>query len=502
MLGNMMRRLHIANRTLGALLLAAALAAGVIVWRSTSPDGAVGAVTRVQGMDLLDAIVRNVQSVYIERAVSADTLYQGATKGLLAAAGPACVRAVGAQTAQARGGRERFVELVDRIGQRCGPSPDSDQMFFGAAKAMMESLGDPYTRYMEPRAYKEFKQDAQGFFFGIGIFIDLKEMPGQYKLEVPTQKPITERNQLIVVQPIPGTPAARAGLRAGDRIKKIDGESTNGMALQEAVFRIRGPRGTSVRLTIERAGRQFEVEIVRDRIEIVAAEGGDKVEVGARDELRESHIGYIKLVTFSDNSARAFDQLVADVQRSGGRGMILDLRNNGGGLLDVSLEIANRFVPAGRPLVHTVNRSDRRQTERATMRPKITIPVVVLVNEFTASASEIVAGALQDSGVATLIGTKTFGKGVIQSVIELPLGSGAAITTAKYLTPNGRDIHKKGLAPDILVGENEEALRLRLKSQPEEEIERRVTQMRAEQLAKAMSILKAKMRSATMRPAA
>jgi carboxyl-terminal processing protease len=477
-------RLRITNRTLGALLLALALAAGVIVWRSTSPDGVVGAVTRLQGMDLLDAIVRNVQSVYIDRRVSADTLYQGASKGLLDAAGPACVRNVDARNTQSQGSRARFVELMDRIAQRCRPSPDTQQLFFGAARGMVESLGDPYTRFMEPRAYREFKQDAQGFFFGIGIFIDLKD------------------NNLIVVQPIPGTPAARAGLRSGDRIRQIDGVPTKGMALQEAVFRIRGPRGTTVRLTIERAPRQFDVGIVRDRIEIIAAEGFDKLDAGARDELRESHVGYVKLVTFSDNSARAFDQLVADVQRSGGRGLILDLRNNGGGLLDVSLEIANRFIPAGQPMVHTVNRTERRQTERATPRPKITIPVVVLVNEFSASASEILAGALQDSGTATLVGTKTFGKGVIQSVIELPLGSGAAITTAKYLTPNGRDIHKKGLSPDIVAGETEETFRQRLKGQPEEEIERRVNLMRAEQLVKAMSILKSKMRSSVFRPAA
>ena len=481
---NILSRRRFANRTLGVLLLAIVLAAGFIVWRSTSPDGAVGAVTRNQGLDLLDAIVRNVQSVYIDRTVNGDTLYQGAGKGALKAAGPACVKAVDAQTAQSDSGRKRFIELMDRIAERCGSSSDTDRLFFGAASGMLEALGDPYTRFMEPRAYKEFKQDAQGFFFGIGIFIDLKD------------------NHLIVVQPIPGTPAARAGLRAGDQIRQIDGASTDGMALQEAVFRIRGPRGTTVRLTIERAGRRSEVGIVRDRIEIRAAEGLDNLDAGAREELRESHIGYVRLVTFSDNSVRAFDRLVADVQRAGGRALVLDLRNNGGGLLDVSLEIANRFIPAGRPLVHTVNRTDRRQTERATARPKITIPVVVLVNEFSASASEILAGALQDSSAATLVGTKTFGKGVIQTVIELPLGSGAAITTAKYLTPNGRDIHKKGLLPDTVVGESEEALRQRLKGQPEDEIDRRVNRMRAEQLAKAMSILKAKMRSSIIRPAA
>ena len=480
-----MSRLGIANRTLGALLLALVLAAGFIVWRSMSPDDAIGAVTRMQGLNLLDAIVRNVQSVYIDRTVSADTLYQGAGKGALEAARPACAKAASAQTnTQPGSGRNRFIELMDRIAERCSSSLDTDRLFYGAAKGMLEALGDPYTRFMEPRAYREFKQDAQGFFFGIGIFIDLKG------------------NNLIVVQPIPGTPAARAGLRAGDRIRQIDGAATDGMALQEAVFRIRGPRGTTVRLAIERAARRFEVGIVRDRIEILAAEGSENLDAGVREELRESHIGYVKLVTFSDNSVRAFDRMVADAQRAGGRALILDLRNNGGGLLDVSLEIANRFIPAGRPLVHTVNRTERRQTERATTRPKITLPVVVLVNEFTASASEIVAGALQDSGAATLVGTKTFGKGVIQSVVEFPLGSGAAITTAKYLTPNGRDIHKKGLLPDIVVGESEEAFRQRLKGQPEDEIDRRVNRLRAEQLAKAMSILKAKMRSSIIRPAA
>lgn len=428
-------------------------------------------------MELLDAVARNVQSVYIERSVSSETLYQGAIKGLLTAAGTGCARAVNEESTTNRASRERIASLVDTIGQRCAPRPRTPQLFFGAAKGMLESLGDPYTRFMEPRAYAEFRQDAQGFFFGIGIFIDLKD------------------DHLIVVQPIPGTPAARAGLRAGDRIAQIDGVSTEGMALQEAVVRIRGPKGTTVRLMIQRAARRFEVSIVRDRIEIIAAEGQEGLDAGVRDELARAGIGYVKLVTFNDNSVRIFDRLIAEVQRGGARALIFDLRNNGGGLLDVSLEIANRFVPAGQPLVHTVSRNGRRQTERASARPKITIPVIVVVNEFTASASEIVAGALQDAGVATLLGTKTFGKGVIQSVIDLPLGSGAAITSAKYLTPNGRDIHKKGLTPTVVSGENEEALRQRLKGQSEEAIDRRMNQMRVEQMAKAIAILKAKMRS-------
>lgn len=480
-----MNRFRIANRTLGTLLLVAALAGAVIVWQSVSPRGTVGAVTRVQGMELLDAVARNVQSIYIERAVSNETLYQGAIKGLLDAAGQSCARAVNDQNAPAGGSRDRVASLVDSIGQRCSPRPETDRLFFGAAKGMLESLGDPYSRFMDPRAYQEFRQDAQGFFFGIGIFIDLRD------------------EHLIVVQPIPRTPAARAGLRAGDRITHVDGASTEGMALQEAVTRIRGPKGTTVRLMIQRASRSFEVSIVRDRIEIIAAEGPESLDAGVRDELRQARIGYVKLITFNDNSVKAFDRLIADAQRAGMRALIFDLRNNGGGLLDVSLEIANRLVPAGKPLVHTVDRNGKRETDRATRRPKITIPVVVLVNEYTASASEIVAGALQDHGLATLVGTKTFGKGKIQSVINLPLGSGAAITTAKYLTPNGRDLNEIGpLTPNEVVGVREESLREVLKGQSEEEIERRLNQMRAEQLTKAIAILKMKMRSSVVRPAA
>ena len=176
-------------------------------------------------MELLDAVARNVQSVYIKRSVNRETLYQGAIKGLLAAAGTSCARSVNEESTTNRASRERVASLVDAIGQRCAPPPQTPQLFFGAAKGMLESLGDPYTRFMEPRAYAEFKQDAQGFFFGIGIFIDIKD------------------DHLIVVQPIPGTPAARAGLRAGDRIAQIDGVSTEGIALQEAVVRIRGQIG-------------------------------------------------------------------------------------------------------------------------------------------------------------------------------------------------------------------------------------------------------------------
>ncbi|HEY3247867.1 MAG TPA: S41 family peptidase [bacterium] len=385
-------------------------------------------------------------------------------------------RGQAAGSARAEGFR-LLEELADRVNDSfINKNVDERKLFLGAAKGMLESLGDPYTRFMEPRAFEEFRQDARGFFFGVGIFIDIKD------------------GHLIVVQPIKGTPAARARLRAGDRIVKIDGVSTEGMAIQEAVVRIRGPRGTTVKLSIRRGSRDFEAPIIRDRIEIMAGEGPDSLDEASRTALRAAAIGYVKLITFNETTARAFDRLFDDARRTGAKALILDLRSNGGGLLDVSLEVANRFVPAGQALVHTVDRNGRRTTERATAGPKITMPVVVLTNEYTASASEIVSGALEDDGVATLVGVKTFGKGVIQTIMDLPMNSGAAITTAKYLTPKGRDIHGRGLTPRVRVGETEDALRERLHGKTDAEVDQALDRMHADQLRKAIEILKQKMR--------
>lgn len=413
--------MKVQHRLVTVLLLAALLTTGFLAGYGYGQRSQAATNARAQGHSLLEAILDRVRDSYLERRI------------------------------------------------------DEQKLFLGAAKGMLEALGDPYSRFMEPRAYQEFRQDAQGFFFGIGIFVDLKD------------------SRLIVVQPIDGTPAARAGLRAGDRIIKIDDMSTEGMALQEAVVRIRGRKGTTVNLAIRRGDRAFDVRIVRDRIEIIAGEGERSLDDATRSQLRQAGIGYIKLIFFNETTTATFDRLLAEVKRAGMRGLILDLRNNGGGLLDISLQVADRFVAAGQPLVHTVDRNGRKETDRGSRRAKVGIPVVVLVNEFTASASEIVAGALQDHGAATLVGVKTFGKGVIQTIVELPLKSGASITTAKYLTPNGRDIHTKGLAPDEAVGETEEALRDRLRGRPEAEVEQMVERMKAAQLQRAIEVLKRKM---------
>jgi carboxyl-terminal processing protease len=352
-----------------------------------------------------------------------------------------------------------LVSLVRR--EYLNPVPEAMGLFDGAARGMLEALGDPYTRYMDGKSFREFSQDTQGFFFGIGIFIDIRD------------------THLIVVQPIDGTPAQRAGLRAGDWIRMINGVRTDGMALQEAVSRIRGPAGTRVKLGITRAEQTLEVEITRARVQIVTVQGPAALDAAVQRQLNADRLGYVRILTFNEQTAREVSAELDRQLRAGARGVLIDLRNNGGGLLESSLQIANRFVPEGRPIVHVVGRDGRRTTERAGRGQKVGVPVVVLVNEFSASASEILAGALKDSAGATIAGRTTFGKGVIQSVFNLPGGGAAAITTSKYLTPADHDIHGRGIAPNIAVGD-----RLEGKSEAD------VTRILNEQLARGIETLR------------
>ncbi len=341
------------------------------------------------------------------------------------------------------------------------PAPETSKLFDGAARGMLEALGDPYTRYMEPGVYKEFSQGVKGFFFGIGIFIDMRD------------------GQLIVVQPIEGTPAHRAGLRAGDRIRLINNVPTDGMALQEAVTRIRGPAGTKVKLRIARPGVNVDVEITRARIQIVSVQGASALDEATRRTLAADRLGYIRIQAFNDDTPQEVAVELDRLSKERVRGVIVDLRSNGGGLLHEALEIATRFVPHGRPVLHRVSRDGRRTTERSGGGVKVGVPIVVLVNEFSASASEILAGALRDSAGATVVGIKTFGKGVIQSIFPLSSGGAAAVTTEKYLTPADRDIHGVGIPPDVVVGE-------RLEGKAEAD----VTRIQAEQLKRAIDVLR------------
>ena len=305
---------------------------------------------------------------------------------------------------------------------------------YEAIREMLGKLEDPYTRFMNPEEFQNMRIDTSGELTGVGIQIAKDE----------------ETDRLIVISPIEDTPASEAGILAQDIIVQIDGSDTKGMDVNDAVKLIRGERGSQVTLTIERNGQKENYDITRERIEIHPVRASVKnTEVGK--------IGYIRLTTFNEHAAKDMQKAIAEQEEQGVVGYVLDLRSNPGGLLYSSINIARMWIDEG-TIVSTVNRkgiSDRESAKNKALTDK---PLVVLVNEGSASASEILSGALQDNHRATLLGTKTFGKGLVQSVRPLGDGSGLAVTIAKYLTPSGRDINKEGIPPDVTVKLSEKQL--------------------------------------------
>lgn len=303
----------------------------------------------------------------------------------------------------------------------------NNQDAYKAIRQMLEKLNDPYTRFMNPEEFKNMQVDTSGELIGIGIQIGADE----------------KTKQLSVISPIEDTPAFAAGLLAKDIITKIDGKSTKGMDVNEAVGLIRGQPGTSVKLTVLRNGQQKEFQIKRARIEIHPVKYSyQNSPIGG--------VGYIRLNQFSANAAAEMRNAITDLEKKQVTGYILDLRNNPGGLLLSSVEIAQMWLEDG-TIVSTVNRQGKQDIEKSNHRALTNKPLVVLVNDGSASASEILSGALQDNKRAVLVGEKTFGKGLVQSVRSLGNGSGLAVTIAKYYTPSGRDINHAGIAPDVLL---------------------------------------------------
>ena len=310
---------------------------------------------------------------------------------------------------------------------------------YDSIREMLEQLGDPYTRFMDPEEFKNMQIDTSGELTGVGIQIAKDE----------------ETDRLIVISPIEDTPAFAAGILAKDIITKIDGTDTKGMDVNEAVKLIRGKPGTKVTLTIKRSTGARDYEITRARIKIHPVRASvENSSIGK--------IGYIRLTQFSAQASREMREAIRDLEKKQVSGYILDLRSNPGGLLYSSIDIARMWLKEG-AIVSTVDRGGERERKWANNSALTDKPLAILVDGGSASASEILSGALQDNGRATLIGTKTFGKGLVQSVRPLGDGSGLAVTIAKYLTPNGRDIHKEGIPPDIVV-ELKESQRKKLQS--------------------------------------
>ncbi|WP_208729833.1 S41 family peptidase [Corallococcus exercitus] len=327
---------------------------------------------------------------------------------------------------------ELFARVLSYVENNYVEPVDRKTLIQGAIQGMLDTL-DPHTLYMPPELFREMKIDTSGEFGGLGIEVARKG------------------DRLVVVAPIDDTPAARAGIKAGDELLAIDGESTQGMDLGRALQKMRGPAGGRVLLTLMRAGFNAprELAILRDHIRIVSVEG-----------VLYDGIGHVKVKNFQDRTdlslKKELDRLRA---LNGGKeldGLVLDLRNNPGGLLDQAVAMSDRFLPGNLPIVSTRGRDGRNASEEKS-RDRDTekdYPLVVLVNAGSASASEIVAGALQDHGRAVIMGTQTFGKGSVQTIIELEDGSGLKLTIARYYTPKGRSIQEKGITPDFLVPED------------------------------------------------
>jgi carboxyl-terminal processing protease len=311
-------------------------------------------------------------------------------------------------------------------------SLDAEELSRGAIRGMVEALDDPYSAYLDPEMYQLSLSDFEGSFEGIGAHVAVRD------------------DQLVILAPIPGSPAEKAGIRAGDSILEIDGKPTAGMSLTEAVLLVRGPKGTSVSLLILHQGETEPVEIEIERAE---------VEVNSVYFEMRGDIAYINITHFSSRTDAELLPVLESVALEEATGIVLDLRSNPGGLLPTVVDVASRFLTEG-TVVDVVDNQGEHTIMSAESRQVTTdLPMVVLVDEFSASGSEVLAGALQDHEQATIAGTPTFGKGSVNVLRELSDGSGLYITTGRWLTPNGRLIEGRGITPDYeLELEGEEAI--------------------------------------------
>jgi carboxyl-terminal processing protease len=318
-----------------------------------------------------------------------------------------------------------FTEVLNQVQRNYVEETKTRDVVYGAIRGLLNTL-DPHSSFMPPDVYKEMQVDTKGEFGGLGIQIGMKD------------------EQLTVIAPIEGTPADRAGIRAGDRIVKIGGESTKDLPLMDAVNQMRGPKGTKVTLTLEREGSAapFDVTLTREIIKIQSV----------RSKVLDGGIGYVRLTQFQEQSGEDLAKALDGLREQKAQSLIVDLRNNPGGLLTAAVEVSEQFLPKGKAVVSIKGRQGKAEEYSADgADPILDWPLIVLVNEGSASASEIVAGAMQDWGRAVVVGTTTFGKGSVQTVIPLSDGSALRLTTAKYYTPKGRSIQNTGIAPTIVV---------------------------------------------------
>jgi carboxyl-terminal processing protease len=433
-----------AARALTAFFLVAAASLGgslfLVHERSANPPvsadadnvaaSSVAALFAPHGADqrLLDTAFSKVEDAYY-RPVMAQPLLDGERKELIHVLKLHHVTDPNVPELMATGVRvhdEDALNTTLRTAERAyGDKVDETELTQAAVRGMLGSLGDPYTTYLSATEINSLEESLRGGDFeGIGVYI--------------VQDPRTKQ---ILIDPIDGMPAARAGLMPGDVIVSVDGQPTDGMKLETVEREIRGRAGTVVHLVV--------VPHLQKNTRTVAVTRG-RILVPSVYAKRDGDLEYVRLSDFGSTSYDEVRKAMLNGKEHGARGYILDLRNNGGGLLDAAVDISSLFVNGGE-VVSTIDRAGTRDSRTTTHAALGATPLVVLVNAYTASASEITAGAIQDHHVGTLVGTKTFGKGVVQSIYTLGDGGALKITTARYLTPNGRDIHHRGIEPDVLV---------------------------------------------------
>lgn len=336
---------------------------------------------------------------------------------------------------------ELFTDALTMIRSDYVDESKYKDLIYGALRGMLKSL-DPYSQFLDPDEYKEVKVETEGEFGGLGIEITIKD------------------GLLTIISPIDDTPAYLVGLKANDRIVKIEDELTRDITLMEAVKKLRGKPGTKVNITVMREGaaKLLDFTITRDIIKIKSIR---------KAKLFEDNVAYIRLSEFQERSPEELEKALTELESLGMECLILDLRNNPGGLLDSAVKVAEKFIPPDKVIVSTRGRKEEQDMvfKSGSTGKHRTYPLVVLISNGSASGSEIVAGAVQDYKRGILLGTKTFGKGSVQTVVPLTDGSALRLTTSKYFTPNGRCIHEKGIEPDVKV----EFLEQELKQVAEEE---------------------------------
>lgn len=330
---------------------------------------------------------------------------------------------------------------------------DEEKILNETIKGYVKGLDDPYTEYMTKEEMEEFNTDIMGNFTGIGIYLTND----------------VERNVIVIISPIKDSPAYKAGILPGDIITKVDDVSYTGEQLTEASNKIKGEIGTKVKLEILRNDETIELEITREHIKINHVES----------KILNNNIGYIEFNSFDDGCSDEFKEKVEELKSKNITSLIIDIRNNGGGLVDEAIKIADYIVEKDATLLITKDKTGEEEITKAEIDPIIDVPIVVLTNGSSASASEILAGALKDNGKATIVGEKTYGKGVIQELLTLTDGSGLKITTSEYYTPNRNKINEVGITPDVEVKLDEEI-----------EDELTIEESKDNQLQKAIEILK------------